>query len=111
MNLSMMLLKLIPRMTAICKKLAGWPDFQENTADITRSHDLHLWDPQHSPADEHHRRRCDWLNAFSRALAENFSGLYYPYAGCCLLFARIQIPGWELYQNLNYFNTVCFCIL
>ena len=98
-------------MTAICKKLADGLTLKENTADITRSHDLHLWDPQHSPADEHHRRRCDWLNAFSRALAENFSGLYYPYAGCCLLFARIQIPGWELYQNLNYFNTVCFCIL
>ena len=98
---------MIPRMTAICKKLADGLTFKKILLILLGAmictfgiHNIH-----------HHRRRCDWLNAFSRALAENFSGLYYPYAGCCLLFARIQIPGWELYQNLNYFNTVCFCIL
>ncbi len=104
MNLSRRLLKLIPRMTAICKKACGWPDFQENTADITRSHDLHLWDPQHSPADEHHRRRCDWLNAFSRALAEN-SPAYITLCWMLLVICSHSNSCGNFIKISNYFNT------
>ena len=98
---------MIPRMTAICKKLADGLTFKKILLIL-----LGAMICTFGIHNIHQRTNITEGGVIGlMLLVEHFSGLYYPYAGCCLLFARIQIPGWELYQNLNYFNTVCFCIL
>ena len=102
---------MIPRMTAICKKLADGLTFKKILLILLGAmictfgiHNIH----QRTNITE---GGVIGLMLLVEHWLKISPAYITPYAGCCLLFARIQIPGWELYQNLNYFNTVCFCIL